>query len=287
MTQHVAPWYRIFVLRFRPLYILIFVFAGTVAAERQPEFVFTQSVGAMLNPLGFLADSRVLYRAPLSQDTGILFRSTKFEAGIVNEWSPADEMFGIGCNIEPLAVFNVWVKAGIYEHYRLFGFGYRRMEGKNGPYHDTIIDDIPQENRTGSRITIAPSLKLMVGPVIVADNFTCNRIDLFNTEEYFYDIRTALPHYSHDFDFNNDVIMLYEWNERLRTGLNHNLIYVRGTGVRQQMLGVMIISTPSTKKIRDLFGLVTGGMYLESEVRNHTFYIAALGGFEIPVGRRK
>jgi hypothetical protein len=264
----------------------LLVIFSTVHSERHPEFVFTQSVGGILNPLGFLADSRVLFRVPLSQDTGILFRTTRFETGIINEWSPADEMFGIGCNIEPLAVFNVWVKAGIYENYKLFGFGYRRLEGKNGSYHDTLIDDIPQENRTGSLITIAPSLKLKVGPVIVADNFTCNRIDLFNTGEYFYEIRTALPHYSHDYNFINDVIALYEWNSRLRTGLNYNLVYIRGTQVRQQRLGGMVISTPRTKKLRELFGLVTCGIYLESEVRNHTFYIAALGGFEIPLGKR-
>ena len=259
--------------------------ATTVVAERQPELVFIQSIGGILNPLGFLADSRVLYRVPLSQDTGILFRTAKFETGVINEWSPADEMFGIGCNIEPLAVFNIWIKAGFYGNYRLFGFGYRRLEGKNGPYHDSIIGDIPQENRAGSRITVAPSLKLKAGPVIVADNVACNRIDLFNTGEYFHEIRTALPHYSHDFDFINDVIMLYEWNERLRIGCNYNLVYIYGTEVRQQKLGAMVIVSPSTKKLKNVFGLITAGGYLESDVRNHTFYIAALGGFEVSLTR--
>ena len=287
MTQHPTSWHRNIIPLFsRTIFVMLF-FVGAVPAERQPELVFTQSVGGILNPLGFLADSRVLYRVPLSQDTGILFRSTKIEAGIINEWSPADEMFGIGWNIEPLAIFNVWIKAGLYENYRLFGFGYRRLDGKNGRYHDSIVGDIPQENRAGSRITVAPSLKLKVGPVIIADNLTCNRIDLFDTEEYFYEIRTALPHYSHDFNFINDVIMLFEWSSRLRTGFNYNLVYIRGTEVRQQKLGVMVIETPSAKKLKNVFGLITAGGYLESEVRNHTFYIAALGGFEIPLGRQR
>jgi hypothetical protein len=258
-----------------------------ISAERRPELVFTQSIGGILNPLGFLSESRVLYRMPLSRDTGILFNSTKLELGIVNEWSPADEMPGIAFNIEPIALFNIWVKAGLYEQYRLFGFGYRKLDGKNGPYHDSIVADITRENRTGSRITIAPSLKMKVGPVIVADNVTCNRIDLFNTEEYFYEIRTALPHYSHDFNFINDLIVLYEWSSRLRTGVNYNLVYVRGTEVRQQKLGAMVISTPLHRKLHSLFGLVTGGIYLESQIRHHGFYIAALGGFEIPLRIRR
>jgi hypothetical protein len=266
--------------------LLLGVLTG-ISAERRPELVFTQSIGGILNPLGFLSESRVLYRMPLSRDTGILFNSTKLELGIVNEWSPADEMPGIAFNIEPIALFNIWVKAGLYEQYRLFGFGYRKLDGKNGPYHDSIIADITRENRTGSRITVAPSLKMKAGPVIVADNVTCNRIDLFNTEEYFYEIRTALPHYSHDFNFINDLIVLYEWSSRLRTGVNYNLVYVHGTEVRQQKLGAMVISTPLHRKLHSLFGLVTGGIYLESQIRHHGFYIAALGGFEFPLRIRR
>ena len=267
----------------RRFVLLLFVWGIQVQAEQKPDFVFTQSVGAMLNPLGFLADSRILYRKPLARDTSVLFRTSRFEAGIINEWSPADEMFGIGCNIEPIAVFNMWVKAGVYENYRLFGFGYRRIDGKNGPYHDSIAAVIPQENRSGMRITLAPSLKLKIGPVVFADNPTCNRIDIFSEEGYFYDIRTALPHAVHDFNFVNDVVLLYEWNGFLMTGLNHNLLYVAGTEVRQQKLGVVAILTPPTRRIRDLFLLVTGGGYIESDFRRHTSYVALLSGFEVPI----
>jgi len=237
----------------------------------------------MLNPVGFLSDSRLLRRIPLSQDTGILFRSSKIEFGLINQWSPADELFGVACNFEPIAVFNILLTAGIYENYRIFGFGYRSLSSKTSSYHDTIIADIPQENQTGLRITVAPSLKIKIGPLIVANNLVCTRVDMFNTQEYFYDIRTALPHYSHDVDIANDLIMLYEWNSTLLTGIDYTIVRVVKPHIQQQKLGLMAIATPSHKKLSNVFLLLTGGVYLESRYRNHTPYVAALGGFEIPL----
>lgn len=239
----------------------------------------------MLNPLGFLSDSRLLKRRALSHDTGILFKSSRVEFGIINEWSPADELFGIACNYEPIAIFNVVITAGLYENYRLFGFGYRKLPASTSSYHDSAIADIAQINRTGFRATVAPSLKIKFGPVIIADNFKCTRIDLFSTHEYFYDMRTSLPHYSHDVDLSNDVIALYEWSNRLRTGFNYNSLRIIKTEIRQQKLGAMVIITPSHKSLSNLFFLVTSGSYLESKYRNHSPYIAALGGFEIPLAR--
>jgi len=262
---------------------MLYVFHTSASQPlRTPGFIHTESIGACLNPLGMLIDSRVLYRIPLSQDTGILFRTSRFESGIINEWSPGDEMFGAGINIEPLAIFNLWVKAGAYENYNWFGFGYRPLAGKNGPYHDTVLSEISQKNSAALRLSIAPSLKLKIASVIVADNFTLNRIDFLHEEGYYYEIRTALPHAVHDFDCVNDVIVLYEIKNGFMTGMNHNLVYVNGTGIRQQKLGAIVIKSSSSRIFTDLFALVTGGMYLESGLRKNSPYIAALCGFEMP-----
>ena len=257
------------------------------SAENRPGCILQLNLGGCLNPLGMLLDTRLLYRLPLSQDTGILFRTARLEGGIINEWSPGDEMIGFGVNIEPIAVFNLWIKAGFYENYHTFGFGYRPLDGRNGPYHDTVLADIRQRSKPGSRISLAPSLKMKLAAFVIADNFTLNRIDFFDTDEYYYEIRTALPHASHDFDYVNDLITLYEWNKKLLAGLNYNLVYVRGTAIRQQRLGGIVIYNTSRRRLTSLFGLITGGIYLESELRNHSFYIAALGGFELPLRGRK
>lgn len=255
-------------------------------AERLPEFVHQENIGACLNPLGMLLESRVFYRVPLSQDTGILWNTAKFETGLLNEWSPGDEMAGVWVNIEPVAIFSILAKAGVYGNYRLFGFGYRPLEGKTGSYHDTVLSGIPQENRFATRFTIAPSLRLRVSRLILANNFSANRIDFTATEGYYYEIRTALPHAVHDWDCSNDLLALWEKSRRLLIGVNHNLVYVAGTEIRQQKLGVMVIATASTQRFSSLFGLVTAGAYLESSLRRGTPYIAMLCGFEAPFAHR-
>jgi hypothetical protein len=250
--------------------------------ERTTELVHQENIGACLNPLGMLVDSRFFYRVPLSRDTGILWKTTKLDAGFFNEWSPGDEMPGLCVTIEPVAVFSVLAKAGLYENYRQLGFGYRPLKGRAGPYHDTVLAHIRQESRLATRFSLAPSLKFKVGRLIIADNFSVNRIDFLSTEGYYYEIRTALPHAAHDWDCGNDVLLLYERSRRILLGVNHNLVYVRGTGLRQQKLGGMAIVTGSTRRVSTLFCLIIAGAYLESGLRRGTPYIVALCGFETP-----
>ena len=275
-------------IRFIRLLFFIVVFSIiNIKAERQKEYIFQQNLGLAVNPLGLLLDSRLLYRIPLSQDTGILFKTAQFEAGFINEWSPGDELFGVGINYEPLAIFNIRATGGFYENYKTFCYGYRILAGKNSPYHDTIVADLPQHTRIGTRLTVAPSLKMKVASVILADNFTFHKIDIFNEEGYFYEIRTALPHAAHDWHVANDVLLLYEVNSKVLVGGNHNLIFVKGTDIRQQKLGGMgIYTVTSGKRVRSWFGLITCGVYLESALRKHSFYIAALTGFELPLSRK-
>jgi hypothetical protein len=269
--------------------IVLVAALSNVHAERVPGLIHQQSLGACLNPLGMLLESRMIYRVPLSQDTGILFRTACFESGIINEWSPGDELIGASVNIEPIAIFNIRAKGGLYENYRAFGFGYRRIAGRDGAYNDSVLAEIKQENHPGSRLTLAPSLKLKVGPIVFADNLALNRIDFFTTEGYYYELRTALPHAVHDFDVVNDVLLFYEINKKWLAGLNYNVVYVKGTDIRQQKLGCMVVVAGPWKNLTSLYGLVTGGVYLESELRNHTPYIAALCGFEMPftAGKRR
>jgi len=276
---------RIYFIRLM-LFIIVFSIIN-IKAERQKEYLFQQNLGLSVNPLGLLLDTRLLYRIPLSQDTGILFKTAQFEAGFINEWSPGDELIGVGINYEPLAIFSIRFTGGFYENYKAFCYGYRILAEKNSPYHDTIVADLPQHTRTGTILTVAPSLKMKVALVILADNFTFHKIDIFNEDGYFYEIRTSLPHAAHDWNISNDVLLLYEVNRKVLVGGNHNLVFVKGTDIRQQKLGGMAIYTvASGRRIRSYFGLITCGVYLESALRKHSFYIAALTGFEFPLFRK-
>jgi hypothetical protein len=189
-------------------------------------------------------------------------------------------MPGVCVNVEPIAVFSVLAKGGPYLHYRQFGFGYRPLQGREGPYHDTVLARIRQENHLAIRLTLAPTFKVKIAGLIIADNFSINRIHFLSTEGYYYEIRTALPHAVNDWDCGNDVLLLYEQSRWILWGVNHNLVYVHGTEIRQQKLGGILLVTASTRRFPSLFGLITAGVYLESGLRRGAPYIAILCGFE-------
>lgn len=250
-------------------------------ANRQPELYVAQNIGGCLNPLGLIVDSRLMYSVPLSQDTGILFRTTKFEAGVINEWSPGDELAGIAVNYEPIAVFNCRFRAGFYGNYKLLGFGYRQIDNEESSWHDTSIADRHQSTRYGFRVSAEPTLKAKFSSFIFADNLSINRIDILHEDGYFYDLRTSLPHATHDFNLTNDILLLHELSNSFMYGVNHQVVKVDNTAIRQQKLGAIAIVSGSSVKYRSYFALLTAGIYLEHPFRENSPYIAALCGFEM------
>lgn len=269
----------------RAAILLTMLLIALTLAEKQPSSVFEQSAAGCINPLGFLAETRFYRRTPLYADTTLLFKTAKVEAGCFNEWSPGDECLGVQVAVEPIAFFTLSAKAGLYGVYKQFGFGYRRLKGPDGPYGNAFLATLPQESRAGSRIALVPTLQAKIASFIVVNSLAISRVDMFGSDEFFYEIRSALPHATHDYDFSNDAFLLLECTTKLTAGIQHNLVYVASSGERQQKVCGVVLYSRATKKYTRVFCALLAGGYTESKLRRGSFYAGVMGGFELPVGR--
>jgi hypothetical protein len=87
-----------------PFYILLLILH--VSGEKAVQGMnFTQIAAASVNPQGILLTTQLFYRFPLSNKNGILWESTKLDAGINNDLSPAFENPGLFVRCEPVAFF--------------------------------------------------------------------------------------------------------------------------------------------------------------------------------------
>jgi hypothetical protein len=246
---------------------------------------FQPNVAASYNPLGVLLDTRLYYRLPLSTSKDILWESTKLDVGLINEWTPADNMLGLWCNIEPIAVFDLTVKAEYYKVYRMFGYGYYKLGGPTSAYDDNSLKSLSRGSRDGYWISAAPTLKVKVASFIAADQVTINRMDL-GDDGYYLEWRSFTIHYSRDVDVLNNLYLLYEHDKEISVGVNHSLQWVKNAKGLSHRLCVLLTYSPTVPMLSNTFSALTAGMYLKDQMYEGRFYVGLLVGTDvrIPLG---
>jgi hypothetical protein len=251
---------------------------NTVHGEKTEPGLFTsQAIGASYNPLGLLVDSKLLYTTRLFQKSGILWESTKLRIGLQNELTPADNLFLLRTECEPIAFFDINFKCGIYSMFNKLGYGCYRMTTSTGPYDLKTQNRHELANAQGYWISISPTLKAKFDKIIFLNTTTINSISI-DESAYFLEIRSYLPHKTRDVDLVNGTFLLYEYRPTLLIGVSLKNAYVYGTSLFSQMLSGMVVikSAPSSPKKQ--FLVLTTGLYLKDPLFAKSLYCACLAG---------
>jgi hypothetical protein len=241
---------------------------------------FYQSAGFSLNPLGVLLDTRALYRIPLSKSENVLWKSTKLDIGLANEWTPADDFLGVRVTCEPIAIFDITLRAGYYGMFNVFGYGYYPMATATSDYGDSARKNPLSVN--GWWCSAAPNLKLKLGRFIAVDCVTANLFDM-KRSGYFLEVRSYAIHKTQDIDIQNDAYALVEINKLIMTGLNYHLLSVLGTNVFSDRLSAMAIVTPEWKRFESTFLAVVAGLYFRDPLFRMKGYVGIQAGFELKI----
>ena len=243
-------------------------------------FFLSQSAGFCENPLGVLVETGALYRIPLSDSKNILWKSTKFDIGLRNGWTPADDFFGLHIAFEPIALFDITFRAGYYGMFDALGYGYYDMRTTSSPYNDKTRKDLDPSSVNGWWCMAAPRLKLKIGHVLAVDCVTADYFSMQSTG-YFLEIRSYTIHKTKDIDIQNDAYALYELSGMVRAGANYHTITVRGTGVFSDRLSAVAIVTPELKQFESPFIAVLVGFYFRDPLFRMHAYFGAQAGFEL------
>lgn len=142
------------------------------AEERESEWILQSGLVAGLNPLVFGVSARGGYSIPLSDNPGILWRTTRVEPGVDILANPSFTDVGARLYVEPIAFFDLRAEAGVRAHYTALGFGLvprdsygQELTAASGDKHST-------EGATGWFIRLAPRIKAAAGPIIAANTLT-------------------------------------------------------------------------------------------------------------------
>jgi hypothetical protein len=259
------------------LIVFVLVIADVHGEKTEPGLFTSQAVGASYNPLGLLVDSKLLYTSRLFQKSGILWESTKLRLGLQNEFTPADNLFSLRAECEPVAFFDVTVKCGVFSMFNTLGYGCFRMSTFDEPYDLKTQDRTGRGNALGYWASVSPTLKARAGRIIALNTLNVDRIAI-NGEGRFLELHSYLPHKTSDLDLVNNTLLLYENSAMLLTGLSFKNTYVDGTSLFSQMLSGMAILKSAPTSTHRQFLLINAGAYLQDPLFAKSVYLACMAG---------
>jgi hypothetical protein len=239
-----------------------------------------QSFQAGYNPLGVQLGTKLFYRLPLVKKGGLLWESTKVDVGLTNSLSPAFDFLGAYVDIEPIAFFDLALKAQFAGYYDAFGFGFRELEGYGSDYDSSALDKIDAGSAAGYILSAAPTLKFAFWKLAFSDTLYVNYFKVEGGEGYFYEIFGNCALAERDVELFNDAYLLWILGPGLMLGLNDSLLLVPRSGYRSQTLqAVGVLSRPLSERL-SLYAALTAGLHLEDRYLRYKPRAAGMAGIQ-------
>ena len=198
---------------------------GAVAAEpASTRLEVRNTLGAMVNVVGFEDILDVVWTRPLSRSSHPLVKDAHLSLGLTNTFSPAYDRVGVWVEVSPLSIVDL--RAG-FEPTLYFGL-FNSLQDFGS--YDAVFDErTRKDTNDGSylglarRVYVAPTLKMKVGPVIA---FTGAELEWWKAEG-------DGPHF---YEPARDTLLESRGDRVLRTS-SGLLVELRGGEGRQILLG--------------------------------------------------
>lgn len=244
--------------------ILIIFFSVQAYAVERGIYTAVSAAGG-INPSVAKVSADVFYRMPLFSDPGVLWNTSCIDLGLGCSTTPVDYSGSLFFNIEPIAIFNLKLSAGVQRYYTVLGYGYQGVDSPDAEYSPSAREEIDGERKTAYKFSAEPTLKFRAGKVIFANTFVLNYINMQAEDEYYYEPYSDLIHKRKDRDYSNSTVFLYEITGGLLAGVQN--FYSRTGSVdctSNRIAGIVIWKPEYGSPGRISIGAM-GGSYTENK----------------------
>lgn len=258
---------------------LAFAAVPGLGAEKAERGLFLdQNVQAAVNPIGAQLGTNLFYRLPLYERKGILWDSAKIDIGLANALSPAFDLVGAFVDIEPIAFFDLALKAQLAGYFDGLGYGFRDLDGYGSSYDSSTLKDIDGRGASGYILGAAPTLKFAFGKIAFSDTLSLSYFDVDGGHGYFYETIGNCALAKRDLELGNEAFLLWIPSPSLMLGLNDSLRGVPRSGYRSQALhAVGVLNKPLSDRL-SFYAALLGGIYLEDRYSRGELHSAGMAG---------
>lgn len=233
---------------------------------------------ASWNPLGLQFVTKLFYRAPLIAREGLLWESTRIDAGFLNNLSPAYDMAGVFLTVEPIAIFNVTVTAQAVGFYNALGFGFYSLSGPGAGFDSSSLQALAPKDTAGYVLSAAPTLKAAFGPFAFLDTFTVMYFNVDGGQGYFYERLNNCVLGKSDTELVNQAFVMYAFQPEILAGLTDWILVVPSSGYLSHRVSVMGIYSTGLSKGLSLYSALAVGTYLADRSYQNGIYLGGQVG---------
>ncbi|PPS21134.1 toxin A [Brachyspira murdochii] len=172
------------------------------------ELFIEQTALGGFNHIKFNLETRLYYRLYMYKNaTNFLFKGTKADFGVENNFSLSSDMIGVFADIRPLSFFGVRISGYADFMFNIMNFGYAGFDSKDVSYSFDELYAMKKGNAFGYIINIAPYFIFKFNNFVLINNLNISYVNV-GDKEYYYDPRTAVLHKKSEFELINDFFLL-------------------------------------------------------------------------------
>ena len=237
------------------------------------ELFIEQTVLGGFNYIKFNLETKLYYRLYMYKSTNsFLFKNTKADFGIENNFSLSSDMVGIFVDIKPLSFLGIRLSGYVDFMFNAMNFGYAGFDDNNVDYSFNTLFAMQKGNAFGFLFNISPYFVFKFKHFVLANNFTITYINV-GDKKYYYDPRTAILHKKSEFELINDFYLLGNINP-FYIGGYYGLTYLINSKHLSHKLGIAGIINFNFLKDRLLLNIgASAGLHVGLPNYNNTTFI--------------
>ena len=172
------------------------------------ELFIEQAALGGFNHIKFNFETRLYYRLYLYKNSAdFLFKETKADFGIENNFSLSSDMIGLFADIKPLSFFGIRLSGYADFMFNIMNFGYAGFNSKDVGYSFDDLYAMKKGNSFGYIINISPYFIFKFNNFILINNLNMSYVNV-GDKKYYYDPRTSILHEKSEFELVNDFFLL-------------------------------------------------------------------------------
>ena len=172
------------------------------------ELFIEQTALGGFNHIKFNLETRLYYRLYMYKNaTNFLFKGTKADFGIENNFSLSSDMVGLFVDIRPLSFLGVRISGYANFMFNIMNFGYAGFDSKDVSYSFDELYAMKKGNAFGYIINVSPYFIFKFKNFILINNLNISYVNV-GDKEYYYDPRTSILHKKSEFELINDFFLL-------------------------------------------------------------------------------
>jgi hypothetical protein len=216
--------------------------------EAGPRWLATSALAGQLNPKGLVAQVQVGRCLPLVTTPGLLFEYSNLQYGLTGSLAPVYAMPGAFVSIAPLSVFELRAEVASVHQWPigLDSAGYFPLAGYDAPWKilPAASGRTAQGFTAAFTATLQAELPLAARWSLLAVESASFQRGQLGDAPYYYNTRYDLPMARREWLLDDTGVLLlnHQLSDRvkLRFGATDELLWVKGSGYRANVLGALL-----------------------------------------------